>query len=480
MARVTRFDSAGVSAKFNTGRNTRAQSESIIANNNKSLLETSLSSMTSQSQYTVDYFSINGPETTYTETLNLTLNRHKTERFTLIYDLILHGSSTEDLEDKKDTERKLAINLANKEFIVPVGSIEPKIGDHLVLKIQGSVGELKPYEVTDVQAVKYNYKEVWKIIIGETHAYTLSELMDRVVKKMNYVDGNVGSGMASLIDTNTKAASDKILAVMDALQSSYVEAFYDVQSDTLGFEPTLGSFDSSGRWESVEGTCKRVYKNQFIFNHYANDLMQQKNQVLKFGHDKNVLFVSNVYGFDRTEINYKTSMYNDLIKRKYKPINEVFAGPNDDLIQGDTTVLFKQVLALRDFILEEDDFDYEPRYSYNKKFYMRRREEHLILTPYFNTGKILVDMLNTTSFIDDLKNNYATYELKSPRICKILDLFMDDNKAELVSNLDILDELYVDKDNIDDYMGVPLLLLALSEVYYELNKDKSVGTYGGK
>ena len=119
-----------------------------------------------------------------------------------------------------------------------------------------------------------------------------------------------------------------------------------------------------------------------------------------------------------------------------------------------------------------------PKYSYDMKYYLREKNDHLILTTMFNTGIILVDMLNTASFIDPaLKSCHVTYQLMHPIITRFLDYWMDNDIKSIMSNIKDLKNLMIDKDNIDDYMGIPMLLIVLNIIYKELNRDTNTSSW---
>ena len=142
------------------------------------------------------------------------------------------------------------------------------------------------------------------------------------------------------------------------------------------------------------------------------------------------------------------------------------------LVTTPGAVIFDYSLNLRNLINDEYNDNYIPQYSYSIKFYLRERSDHLILTTMFNTGITLVDMLNTASFIDPtLKSCHVTYQLMHPVITKFLDKFMENDIEYICNNVKELHKLMVDKDNIDDYIGIPMILLVLDLIYRELNRD---------
>ena len=47
----------------------------------------------------------------------------------------------------------------------------------------------------------------------------------------------------------------------------------------------------------------------------------------------------------------------------------------------------------------------------------------------------------------------------------------------ICANLKELNNIMVDKDNIDDYLGIPMLLLVLDTIYKELNRDTNTSAW---
>ena len=48
---------------------------------------------------------------------------------------------------------------------------------------------------------------------------------------------------------------------------------------------------------------------------------------------------------------------------------------------------------------------------------------------------------------------------------------MENDIEYICNNVKELHKLMVDKDNIDDYIGIPMILLILDLIYRELNRD---------
>lgn len=451
MAKIER-----ISAESSNPRPTREQAELQIGLNNKTWYDSPITSMLNNPSVISDWWSINSNETTFSETANLMKSKTHATRFNYIEGFVHYGRNSQELEDKPDTERRLSINLADGQTLVLGGTIEPKEGDHFIPYSSRHIDI--PFMVTKVTPANLINKEVWIIDYSESTIFkNRQDLMDHTVKTFVYKSDNVGTGKSTVVDKSTDDKMSVLEGTMDSIQSMLVEAFYDRELDVYAFNSS-------------------IYGN-YIFNYYANDMMQETHRLLKYGHNKNTLFFSNIYGFDRITANYKTSLYEKMLKRNFKLLSETFPEPDDNRVTSGAAEILHQVLNLRDQINEEYG-EYTPKYSYNIKLYLREKSNHMIFSTLYNTDYILVDMLNNAGFVDPyLKSCYYTYEIRHPLLCKFFDAWMD-NKVELFdSYLKDLDSYYVDKDNIDDYFGATLLLLVLKQHYGEISKDVFQPTY---
>ena len=451
MAKVER-----ISANSNLPRPTREQAELQIGLNNKTWYDSPITSMLNNPTVVSDWWSINPNETTFSETANLMQSKNDATRFNMIEGFVHYGRNSQELEDKPDTERRLSINLADGQTMILGGTIEPKEGDHFIPYSSKHIDV--PFMVTKVTPANLINKEVWVVDYSESTVFkNRQDLIEHTVKWFVYKSENVGTGKSTIVDKSTDEKMTTIEKTMDNIQKMLVEAFYDKELDVYAFHSSL-------------------YGN-YLFNYYANDMLQENHRLLKYGHNRNTLFFSNIYGFDRTTTNYKTSIYERMLCRDFKKLDETFPEPDDNRVTSGAGEILYQILDIRDQINEEYDA-YTPKYSYNIKLYLRQKSNHMIFSTLYNTDYVLVDMLNTAGFIDPyLKSCYYTYEIRHPLLCKFFDAWMDNNMDLFQNYVKELDNYYVDKDNIDDYFGATLLLLLLKEHYGEISKDVFQPTY---
>ena len=127
MAKVER-----ISANITSPRPTREQAELQIGLNNKTWYDSPITSMMNNPSVISDWWNINSNETTFSETANLMKSKTDSTRFNYIEGFVHYGRSSQEIEDKPDTERRLAINLADGQTMILGGTIEPKEGDHFI------------------------------------------------------------------------------------------------------------------------------------------------------------------------------------------------------------------------------------------------------------------------------------------------------------------------------------------------------------
>lgn len=440
-----------------TQRTDRASAEAIIADNNKSKYN-SFSKMVNAPTVLCTYFPINEDYTSYSESSKNIKDNSSAKKFDMITNFVLNERDSEDLQDNENDERRINISLSSKTSFIQPGVLVPKEGDHIVLTSQGKIA--KPYQVTKVTPRKFLDKEIWEIQYSESTIFTIDGLLARVVRRRTYIADNVGSNSAVIVDEDKAEKLSLLSSIMEKLNRKYVEAFYDEIYDALVFKPYQ-------------------HENQFHFNYYSNERMQELLALLKYGYDKSTLFVKNVYAYDAVETNFDNSLYTNLIERSFFPRDEI----EDDGV-GKLSVIGADILVQamndREAIFEEyrGIKQYDSKYVYSTRLYLRPKNNHLILTRYYNSKLWLVDMFDSAGFFDkQLKSSWVNYEIKSPYITKFLDWFMDASYDCIVSNIDILKRYSPSKYCIDDYLGVPLLILALNETMAKYNSTTDYGTY---
>lgn len=455
MPRITTSSGLTRVSSGQSSRIDRASAEVQIANKNKSYYDAFVRA-TSAPTVLCTYWSIDG-STTYSESTKNVKLSHEAQKFIQINNFVMYSYDSEDIEDKTADDRRIAINLASKSSFLQPGSILPKEGDHLLLASQGSIA--KPYMVTKVTPLKFLAKEVWNIDYAESTVYTLSELEARTIKHKEYVQHNASTGAPALIDSDMKSLVDLANTVIDKIRTKYVELFYDVTMDTLVYVP---------------------YNNTKVhLNYYAISRLQETQGILKYGYDKNTLFIQNTYGFEAVEDNYDKSLYGSLIDRWFELREECCEEDTSNARSEGTNAILTACELREQIFAEYRGFPaYESKYMYTTRLYVKPHKKHMILTRYYNSGITLYDMFDTAGFFDRaLKSTWVNYEIKSPVITRALDMYMDENWDGLLEYCKKLKRYSPSKLCIDDYIGVPLLLLCLQEALRIKCDNKQLGTY---
>ena len=454
---MARIQSANINS---TGsRIDRASAEVAIANKNKKYYESFLKATTAPSVLCT-YWSIDDSSTYSESTKNTKLN-HNAKKFMKINKFVIFNFDSEDLEDKTTDERRLSINLAAKQSFLQPGTIIPKEGDHLVLASQGAIA--KPYMVNKVIPLKFLDKEVWNIEYSESTVFTIDELNASTVKTKVYVGKNGGTNGSALIDADIKDDIDLAKTVVDKIGTKYVELFYDTEMDSLAFKPYN-------------------QHDKMYLNYYANSRMQEIIGVLKFGYDKNKLFLNNTYGFDAIEENYDKSLYGVLLDRWFEEREDVcpLENTSNGNVRSDAALELISAMDLRERIYAEyrNVPEYTSKYIFSTRLYLRPKTEHMILTRFYNSHIMLVDMFDTAGFFDArLKRSWVEYEITSPIILPVLDMYMDEDWEGIIKYCKKLKRFNPSKFNIDDYMAVPLMLICIEEAINHKTDNNNVGTY---
>ena len=88
-------------------------------------------------------------------------------------------------------------------------------------------------------------------------------------------------------------------------------------------------------------------------------------------------------------------------------------------------------------------------------------------------------MFNKPSYFDPLlKSQWIWYEIASPYILPILDMYMDSDYKGILNYVKTkMRRFRPDKNNIDDFFGVPLMLLAIKDAADNVAKAADSKTY---
>ena len=72
------------------------------------------------------------------------------------------------------------------------------------------------------------------------------------------------------------------------------------------------------------------------------------------------------------------------------------------------------------------------------------------------------------------KEAVVKYTVTHNIVTKFMDMYMDSDFKGIVNNLELLDYYIFDRQNIDDYIGVPLVILVLKLTLENLKVNKKI------
>ena len=477
---ATRFQSS-VSNTINSSSLTsnRSESELQIALNAKYAWgSTALTQMVNAATIKCTYYSINVNESTYRDGIEASKDVVKSRFYTKINNFVMYQRDGADIEESsEDDQREVNINLtSHQSLIIGVTGFIPKVGDHVVLASQKELAI--PYMINKVTPTSYIDRECFRIdyspspyyrakeMSGETSynvANLVKELEGQVVATAEYVASATGTGQATIQPTEVVNAANELGQIYTNLARQYSQAFYNEKYDIIGMNPS---------W-LCDGTVWFRYVSMVEF--------QLNEEILKYGFDNNTLFVESVPDIENTQSNYLKSIYQRLMNKDFEEYSTEVDMSQIDKLDGFSSIHFTKLYEPRDIINADHEYMYVPKYAYVQKFYFREYCEHSMLTAFYKSNFTMVDIIDGVAWNNKIgKSEYVYYYLRSPIITKFLDAYMDDGVADILGESRYLNKLKkytIDKDNVDDYMGIPLLLYAIKSVIGDITKSSYTGAY---
>lgn len=416
-----------------------------------------------------DYYSINVNETTYGNSTKEVKTNLTATFFDKINNFTIYQRDSSDIEDETNSDRGLNIHLGPKQSIV-LGQTQliPKENDHIILHSQIKQGLAYPYRVTKVTPVLLNQQESFIIEYAQSKLFKSAEELDaRVVVEKDFIEKNVGTGNQVLFDKETSKKLEAVATIFNRLTTSYTEAFYDEEKD-------VAAFDWKFRANYNEQDCTPTH---IMFIYAAIRRFQEKHDVLKYGFYNNTLFVGPAYPIPREEANYNNSLYAKLIDKDFCKISE-----DPGYVDNITSTIMQEFLKCcenRDYYNEDHGIEYTPQYAYRTKLYFLEKTNHSILSRFYMSGIITCDMIEMPEISDGItRSSHVNYTLKSPAICRVLDAYMSNNRDSLIRAILGLKRYSIDRENLDDYFGIPLLLYVVGDLINSMN-GKFRNTYYG-
>lgn len=406
------------------------------------------------------YFAKDVYNTTYGNNTKESKNIRETDRYIEIENVPLYMNGGKDIDSDGQQDRAINIHLTSKTFyLLPMNEIVPKEGDHLILKIQGKYAY--PYMITKVTPVLLAEKPGFEVEMSQSNVWSsINEIRENVTKTLVYKGYQDGKGSRVIMEKDIDQMIETLNNVFSYLSKSYTDTFYDNEYDVLYIS-------------NKDKYNDNIHYTRTLYYLVSMAKLQEYNPVLTYGFDMNKLFLTLPVKPDLEEPNYKFSIFYKMLTKNFckrRPSMMLHALDND----GYQHML--DIISERSYYNEIDGLKYTPKYSYSTKFYIKPHYKHSILSRFYNVEDVICEIYETVKPNSSLTWNYISYELLSPTITYFLDLYMDGEVDTFIKDIGKLERYVVYKENIDDFIGIPLLLITIKSMINDLN-GKQEGTY---
>lgn len=485
-----KFTARGITAP----ESSRARAEAEMSKNLKNMLNNKIPNVFNLSTFITDWFHVNKKETTYSEGTKQSTDI-RSYRFDLIEGFPAHNvPERKEVDDDKE-DRKVNIR-TNPDGVLYIAAsyMQPVEMDHFFAYNFADM-ENHLFVVTDVKRTFLIDRDWWEVKYTPSPYLKYDDIMDLVINTYVYKESDMtspnGESGSTIVTKGNAAAQDGIAAAIETLNSNFIETFYSEKYDALGFfpkidvsrlEPTyLNGLDLIDKPEWIELFRRR--KMGFIY--YALMDLQARAAVMTYGLDRNILFLEPPYVLDGAKASYNGSLFDKLIERKFNkkgvitPDDSPFkhrTAIEDETIANPSAYALKYYEVIRDNLNRPYELkDYEPQYDYSIMFNFKMYETHTALSRFWNSGIALNYLLHHTYFNDTYeKTGYVKYTLKQNIVTKFCDMFMNKDYEGIQKNLYLLGYYTLDKDNIDDYIGVPMLMIVLIQTLKEIQQGANM------
>lgn len=440
----------------------RAETDLQIALNTRDkALNTKLVQLTQLPTTLVNYYKRN-KQTTNRAYINDTVDATKTDRFSKIKNVVLFGRDGGDVDaNSGDSNRELNINLTSKDLVmISPKEFMPVEGDHIIIISQGIMAV--PYEVTDVQPLLYIYNDSYKFRIEKSNKYeSVLELEQNVSPGMifEYIYDNLGSNDSVVLSEDAVGNINELSDIFKSLNKSYCQAFYDDTYDMLALRPS---------WNKLTWFC---YVSMVTF--------QKEEEILKYSDDLNTLFIESIPDISNTNANYLKSLFIRLKDRNFTRLSkDIDQEEIYDSERANTAKSFTTLYEVRDVINERHNYVYKAKYDYNHQLFFRGRKEHGMLTGMYRSRFQVNDLIDCFGYAESHnQGNFIWYRIDNPILVHMLDLWMDDEVTSIPNKLlKALKRYMIDRDNIDDYLGIPLILYIIASTVKSLSTSSKPNT----
>lgn len=481
--------------KLEAPSTSRARAELTLADNFKKMIGGRIPDMINLPASAIDLFHINKKETTYSEATKATTDV-RANMFDLIEGVPTYGVPTRrEVQDGSKDDRKLALKIEQEgQMLIPYCDVTPVVMDHFYAYSFADIDD-HLFVITKVEKQFLIDRDFHLVTYSPSPYFKYSDIMKQVVNTYVFEEdkgtGANGTGVeaSQIVAKGDKVSKDEVENKIKELNDKFIDTFYNEERDSLIFLPssslsTLVPKEIDG--VNLDPSWLELYKiRKMGFIYYSLIDLQLNYPIMEYSIDRNILFLEPPYPLYGAKSSYKGSLYDRLIRKDFKKIGVVSDKKNlfknrkeieEEVIGNPSAYAFKYFCKVRDRLNYEYELnDYEVKYDYSCWFYFKMYKKHNALTRYWNTGIAVNYLLHNTYIEDDYeKTGVAKYTLTHNIATKFMDMYMDGDTKGIVDNLYLLDYYIFDRENIDDYIGVPLVILVLKLTLGDLKAGRKL------
>ena len=468
--------------KLEAGSTSRAKADLTLAENMKKIISGRIPDMLNLPASAIDLFHINKKETTYAEGTKASSDV-RSNKFDLIEGIPTYGVPTRrEIQDGSKDDRKLQIRIEQEgQMLIPYSDVNHVPMDHFYYYSFADIDD-NLFVITKVEKQFLIDRDFHLVTYSPSPYFKYSDIMKQVINTYEYEEdkglGNGGNGFEApqIVAKTDKGARDELQAKIDDINKKYIDTFYNDKLDALMFNPEGKISELVPK--VIEGVNLEIdwlnlYRRRRMgFIYYALMDLQANIPTLTYSMDKNILFLEPPYPLFGAKASYKGSLYDRVIRKDFPKLKEPevkknpFKNRTEDTVEfigNPSAYAFKFFCSIRDKLNYEYELaDYEPQYDYSCFFRFKLYEKHTALTNFWNTGIAINYMLHHTYLGDTYeKTANVKYTITHNIVTKFMDLHMNGDTKGILDNLYLLDYYIFDRENIDDYIGIPIIKLIL-------------------
>ena len=474
----------------------RVKAEESLNKNFKRMVGSKLPDMLNLPVGGLEFFHVNRKETTYSEGTK-TVSDVRGYKFDSFDGIPGYGvPARKDQGDVKE-DRKLALRLEQEgTIIIPYSQFVPVPMDHFYSYAMADIDD-HLYVVTKVEQVFIIDRDWYQLTYSPSMYFKYSDIQKQVINQYEYAE-DLGpsvndpnkSGEGGVIVSKSNRESINLLEKrIEEVNSKYIETFYNEKYDALMFLASrdLGSLiPKQIKGVNLDPNWLDLYNSRRMgFIYYSLMDLQENAAIMEYSIDRNILFIEPPYPLYGAKASYKGSLYDKLIKKEFKKTGSTEPDKNPfknkvtehtETIANPSSYAFRYFEMVRDNLVFEYELkDYEVEYDYSAYMYFKLYDRHTALTRFWNSGIAINYMIHNTYYEDTYeKFGCIKYTLKQNIVTKFCDLYMNNKYKDIVNELYLLDYYVFDRENLDDYIGIPMLLLVLKLTLSEFKANREI------